>query len=202
MELFQALHTRRSIRKYQEQPIGEDLIHKLLAAAMMAPSAGDERPWQFILVTDGQQKERIAAVHPHAGMVRSAPLGVLLCGDLSKEKYDGFWPQDCSAAMQNLLLAAHGVAWGQSGPVSIPWKSGWPISATSSTCRPMSSPLAWPSWVGRTSSRQRASVSTQAASITTPGKGKQWHPKPSLPFFNHKQERRTPHVSPVYPLYP
>ena len=108
MELFQALHTRRSIRKYQEQPIGEDLIHKLLAAAMMAPSAGDERPWQFILVTDAQQKERIAAVHPHAGMVRSAPLGVLLCGDLSKEKYDGFWPQDCSAAMQNLLLAAHG----------------------------------------------------------------------------------------------
>jgi nitroreductase len=108
MELFAALHTRRSIRKYQEKDISGELVHKLLAAAMMAPSAGNEQPWHFILVTDGQQKERIAAVHPYVGMIRTAPLGILVCGDLSKEKYAGFWPQDCSAAMQNLLLAAHG----------------------------------------------------------------------------------------------
>lgn len=107
MELFEALHTRRSIRKYLDREIPSEIVQKLLAAAMMAPSAGDERPWQFVLVTDAQQKERIKAAHPYAGMIRTAPLGILVCGDLSKQKYEGFWPQDCSAAMQNLLLAAH-----------------------------------------------------------------------------------------------
>lgn len=107
MELFEALHTRRSIRKYQQKEIAEETVQKLLAAAMMAPSAGDERPWQFILVTDADKKAQIKAAHPYAGMMVNAPLGILICGDLSKQKYEGFWPQDCSAAMQNLLLAAH-----------------------------------------------------------------------------------------------
>jgi nitroreductase len=107
MELFEALHTRRSIRKYENKEIPEELIQKLLAAAMMAPSAGDARPWQFILVTDPEMKNKIKEVHPYVSMITKAPLGVLVCGDLSKEKYPGFWPQDCSAAMQNLLLAAH-----------------------------------------------------------------------------------------------
>lgn len=107
MELFEALHTRRSIRKYREQEIPGELVEKLLAAAMMAPSAGDERPWQYILVTDDAQKERIKEAHPYAGMIRTAPLGILICADLTQQKYEGFWPQDCSAAMQNLLLAAH-----------------------------------------------------------------------------------------------
>ena len=107
MELFDALHTRRSIRKYQQKAIPDELVHKLLAAAMMAPSAGDERPWHFLLVTDPEKKEQVKAAHPHAGMMVNAPLGILICGDLNKQKYEGFWPQDCSAAMQNLLLAAH-----------------------------------------------------------------------------------------------
>jgi nitroreductase len=107
MDVFEALHTRRSIRKYQKKEIPEDLIQKLLAAAMMAPSAGDARPWQFILVTDSEKKNKIKEVHPYVTMITKAPLGIVVCGDLSKEKYPGFWPQDCSAAMQNLLLAAH-----------------------------------------------------------------------------------------------
>ena len=108
MDIFEALHTRRSVRKYQEKEIPEELIQKLLAAAMMAPSAGDARPWQFILVTDPEKKNKVKEVHPYVSMIIKAPLGILVCGDLSKEKYPGFWPQDCSAAMQNLLLAAHG----------------------------------------------------------------------------------------------
>ncbi|MDD2464984.1 MAG: nitroreductase family protein [Desulfobulbus sp.] len=107
MELFEALHTRRSIRKYLQREIPDEMVEKILAAAMMAPSAGDERPWQFILVTDDEKKHRIKAAHAYAGMMPTAPLGILICGDLTKEKYEGFWPQDCSAAMQNLLLAAH-----------------------------------------------------------------------------------------------
>ncbi len=107
MDLFDAIHTRRSIRKYQDKDIPDDLVRKLLAAAMMAPSTGDARTWQFILVTDPVKKDRIKDVHPYVGMIKHAPLGVLVCGDLRKEKFPGFWPQDCAAAMQNLLLAAH-----------------------------------------------------------------------------------------------
>lgn len=108
MELFEAIHTRRSIRKYQDKIIPETTIERILSAAMMAPSAGDARPWQFIIVTTPEQKKRIKAVHPYVGMITSAPLGILICGDLTREKHAGFWPLDCSAAMQNLLLAVHG----------------------------------------------------------------------------------------------
>jgi len=107
MDVFDALHTRRSIRKYLQKDIPEDLVQQILAAAMMAPSAGNERPWQFVLVSEKEKKEQIKAAHPYAGMMANAPLGILICGDLTKQKHEGFWVQDCSAAMQNLLLAAH-----------------------------------------------------------------------------------------------
>ncbi len=107
MELFKAIHTRRSIRKYQDKDVPNELIEILLAAAMMAPSAADARPWQFIVIRDPEIKNQIKNVHPYVAMITQAPLGILICGDLSKEKFAGYWVQDCSAAMQNLLLAAH-----------------------------------------------------------------------------------------------
>ncbi|MCG8552382.1 MAG: nitroreductase family protein [Desulfobacterales bacterium] len=112
MEILEAIHTRRSIRKYQDKEIPDEMIRTMLSAAMMAPSAGDERAWQFVVVTDQDKKEQITAVHPYVSMIAKAPLGILVCGDLTKEKYEGYWPQDCSAAMQNLLLAAHGIGLG------------------------------------------------------------------------------------------
>lgn len=112
MEILEAIHTRRSIRKYQDKEIPDEMIRTMLSAAMMAPSAGDERAWQFVVVTDQDKKEQIATVHPYVSMIAKAPLGILVCGDLTKEKYEGYWPQDCSAAMQNLLLAAHGIGLG------------------------------------------------------------------------------------------
>ena len=107
MELFKAIRTRRSIRKYLDKKIPADIIKKILFAAMMAPSAGDARSWHFIITTDTDIKNQIKNIHPYVHMVDKSPLSVLVCGDLSKEKESGFWPQDCSAAMQNLLLAAH-----------------------------------------------------------------------------------------------
>jgi len=112
MDIFEALHTRRSIRKYKNQEIPTDIVEKILAAAMMAPSAGNQQPWQFIVINDDSQKEKITSVHPYVNMVRTAPLAILVCGDLTKEKFEGYWPQDCSAAMENMLLAAHGAGLG------------------------------------------------------------------------------------------
>ncbi len=112
MDIFTALHTRRSIRKYTNQPISEQMIHSLLDAAMIAPSAGNARPWQFIVVDDPGLLQQVPALNPYAAMAPTAPLGILVCGDLNAEKYKDFWIQDCSAAIENMLLAAVGLGLG------------------------------------------------------------------------------------------
>lgn len=107
LETLQAIHTRRSIRRFQSEPVSAGIVEEILSAAMMAPSAGNEQPWQFVVITDRDLLDAVAVIHPYANMAAHAPLAILLCGDLSLEKYSGFWVQDCSAAMQNLLLAVH-----------------------------------------------------------------------------------------------
>lgn len=108
MDVIEAIRTRRSIRKYKEKPVPEELVRELLAAAMSAPSAGNQQPWHFVVITDPKILSKVETVHPHAAMAGKAPMAILVCGDLSLEKHEGFWVQDCSAAIQNLLLAAHG----------------------------------------------------------------------------------------------
>ncbi len=107
METMQAIHTRRSVRNYQEKAVSDDLIRSLLGAAMTAPSAGNQAPWQFVVITDRHLLDTIKDINPHASMAQRASAAILVCGDLSLEKFEGFWVQDCSAATQNLLLAAH-----------------------------------------------------------------------------------------------
>jgi nitroreductase len=107
METLEAILTRRSIRQYTPQAVPDELVQELLAAAMQAPSAGNQQPWHFILVTAREQLNALADVLPYGQMLRAAPLGIAVCADLELEKHPGYWVQDCSAATQNLLLAAH-----------------------------------------------------------------------------------------------
>jgi len=106
MDVLEAIYQRRSIRKYKNQPVPEELVREILAAAMMAPSAGNAQPWQFIVITERETLARVKDFNPHAGMAAEAPLAIMICGDLNLEKFPGFWVQDCAAATQNLLLAA------------------------------------------------------------------------------------------------
>ena len=106
MDAMEALLTRRSVRSYTDEPVPDTAVNALLEAAMSAPSAGNQQPWQFILVTDRDTLISITRVHPYAGMLKQAPLAVIVCGDLNRERHKGFWVQDCSAATQNLLIAA------------------------------------------------------------------------------------------------
>lgn len=103
---------RRSIRQYTSEPVGEEQIEQILRAAMSAPSAGNQQPWHFVVITDRALLDRIPEIHPHARMVAQAPVAVAVCGDLSLEKHDGMWLQDCSAATQNLLLAVQALGLG------------------------------------------------------------------------------------------
>lgn len=82
-------------------------MEALLRAAMAAPSAGNARPWAFLTLTDRKLLDAIPEIHPHAKMAARAPAAVLVCAEPGREKYPGNWPQDCAAATQNLLLAAH-----------------------------------------------------------------------------------------------
>jgi nitroreductase len=106
MNTFDAIFTRRSIRKYTDQAVPEELVIELLKAAMAAPSAGNEQAWQFIVIRDRAILDAIPKFHPYAAMLKYASVAIVVCGDLSREKFKGFWVQDCSAATQNLLLAA------------------------------------------------------------------------------------------------
>lgn len=108
MDIQEAIFYRRSVRNYTDLPVSDEQVTGLLEAAMMAPSAGNAQPWQFIVVRDKERLSAIKEINQYAGMAAKAPVGILVCGDLSLEKYQGFWVQDCSAAVQNLLLAAHG----------------------------------------------------------------------------------------------
>ncbi|HWR25547.1 MAG TPA: nitroreductase family protein [Methanosarcina sp.] len=112
MDTLEAIHTRRSIRKYKDKPVPEELVTELLRAAMSAPSAVNAQPWNFIVIDDRKLLDEIPTFSPYAAMCREAPLAILICGDTTLEKVPGYWVQDCSAATQNLLLAARAVGLG------------------------------------------------------------------------------------------
>ena len=112
MEAMEAILTRRSIRKYERREVPEETIMQILKAAMAAPSAGNQQPWRFMVVREPALLEALAGVSPYTGMTREAPVAIVVCGDLSAEQRKGFWVQDCSAATQNLLLAAHALGLG------------------------------------------------------------------------------------------
>ena len=107
MDAIEAILTRRSIRRYRQAPVPEAMIVRVLRAAMSAPSAGNQQPWQFVVVTDPRLRAEIPTFHPYAQMLPNAPVAIVVCGDLRLEHYQGYWVQDCAAATQNLLLAAH-----------------------------------------------------------------------------------------------
>lgn len=106
MENNQALEIifgRRSIREFTSESITPAEVTALLEAAMAAPSARDRRPWEFIVVTDQALREQLAQTHQFSGVARKAPLVIVVCGHPDVAPH---WVQDCSAATENILLAA------------------------------------------------------------------------------------------------
>ena len=112
METLEAIYTRRSIRKFSAEPVKETDLEKILKAAMCAPSANHETPWHFIVVKDRKLLEEIPKISRWAQMASQAALAIIVCGDRNLETGKGYWPLDCSAATQNILLAAHSLGYG------------------------------------------------------------------------------------------
>src|SRR5208337_3162446 len=100
---------RRSIRVYSPGEVSEAAVTKMLEAAMAAPSAMTKDPWRFVIIRDKQTLSKLATLHPGAAMLSAAALAIVVCGDLEAafEQHISYLLQDCSAAIENLLLAAH-----------------------------------------------------------------------------------------------
>ena len=100
---------RRSIRVYVPGEISEEIVTRLLEAAMAAPSAVAKDPWRFVVIRNQQMLSAIAEVLPNGKMLAMASVGIAVCGDLdvAHDRQLSYLLQDCSAAIENLLLAAH-----------------------------------------------------------------------------------------------
>ncbi|GAG73783.1 unnamed protein product, partial [marine sediment metagenome] len=98
------IYRRRSIRKYSEEKVPEEIILKIIKAGMNAPSANNQQPWQFLIINKSKLLQEITKIHPFSQMLHEAPVAILICGDLSLENAKGFWVQDCAAATENILL--------------------------------------------------------------------------------------------------
>ncbi len=95
-----------TVREYTEEPLSGEALRALLASAMAAPSAGDERPWHFVVIRATAIRARIPDILPEAEMAARAPAAILCCGDLTLQKHVGFWEQACAAAAENILVEA------------------------------------------------------------------------------------------------
>jgi len=112
MDTLTSIMTRRSIRQYTDEDVTTEQLLTLLRAAMAAPSAGNQQPWRFVAVRDADVRARLAEATPYASPIGRAPLGIVVMADTRENKHPGFWVQDCSAATENLLLAAHAIGLG------------------------------------------------------------------------------------------
>lgn len=107
MELKEVLLKRRSVRKFTEESISDDVIEELLCAAMSGPSACNRCPWEFFVITDQNVLEELRGASRFSKM--NAPLAIVVCGNLSRSlpmQLSSYWIQDCSAATENILLRA------------------------------------------------------------------------------------------------
>jgi nitroreductase len=113
MDALEALLTRRSVRRYTDDPVTESELEPLLRAAMSAPSGFGQRSTRFVVVRDEATREALSRVSKYAGPAAKAPVAIVVCGDTRAERVPGtYFVHDAVAAIENLLTAAHGTGLG------------------------------------------------------------------------------------------
>ena len=112
--VLENIHARKSVRQFTSEEVSAEQIETMLKAAMAAPSAVNQQPWRFIVVTGRESLNTLSEGLPYAKMLKQAPHAVVVCGETTwREGQDNpYWSQDCSAATQNLLLAAEALGLG------------------------------------------------------------------------------------------
>lgn len=108
--VLHCISTRASVRQYTSAEVSDATVDTLLRAAMSAPTAVNRQPWAFVVVRDAELRAALAEALPNAGSkLTNALVAIVVCGDSTRmlKQQPEFWVQDCSAATENLLLAAH-----------------------------------------------------------------------------------------------
>jgi nitroreductase len=112
-EILNTLMSRRSIRQFTSEPVDQETLILLLKAAMCAPTACNSRPWEFIVVTE---PERLDCMRDKFLFARyNAPAAIVVCGNIciaNNSAARDHWVMDCSAATENILIAAAGMGLG------------------------------------------------------------------------------------------
>lgn len=115
--VIDCIMTRASVRSYTSEQVPDSMITTILRAGMAAPTAANQQPWHFVVVTEPSLKDSITAAFEYTKMVEGCSFAVVVCGDMDRlfegDMADGgFWVEDCSAASENMLLAAHAMGLG------------------------------------------------------------------------------------------
>ncbi|MBN1837383.1 MAG: nitroreductase family protein [Spirochaetales bacterium] len=112
MEAVEAIMTLRSVRLFTAEAVSQEVVERLLRAAMQAPSARNAQPWHFLVISSRGVLDAVPSFHPYSTTLLNAPLAILVCGDQDVEKEVEYINQDCAAATQNVLVAAHALGLG------------------------------------------------------------------------------------------
>ena len=112
--VFENIFNRKSVRQFTSEPVSNADIEAMLKAAMAAPTAVNYQPWRFVVVTERAKLDAMADILPYAKMLKQAPLAIVVCGETTwmGGNENPYWEQDCSAATQNILLAAEALGLG------------------------------------------------------------------------------------------
>ncbi|MDD3001371.1 MAG: nitroreductase family protein [Candidatus Riflebacteria bacterium] len=114
-QTLKIIHQRKSVRNFEDKPVTKEQFETLVRAAMAAPTAKNAQPWQFIVVDEREKLNKMAEGLPYAKMLEKAAGAVVVCGDMTIATDMGtekLWEHDCSAATENLLLAAESMGLG------------------------------------------------------------------------------------------
>ncbi|OQB21949.1 MAG: NADH dehydrogenase [Firmicutes bacterium ADurb.Bin182] len=112
LDTVTAIITRRSVRKYSGDGIGDQLLHTVLNAGFCAPSAHNRRPWHFIVIRNRDKLIELSEAYMYSKMLKSADCCIAVCADAEVQPTHDFLIADCSAAIENMLLCAHSLGIG------------------------------------------------------------------------------------------
>ena len=115
-----AIYNRKSVRSFiKDRPVSDEDVQALIKAGMSAPSGKDTRPWEFAIINDRSILDKMAEELPTAKMLSQAPMAIVVCGDTIRSSY---WYLDCSAATENILLAAEAMELGGVWTAAYPYR--------------------------------------------------------------------------------
>ncbi|GHT14766.1 NAD(P)H nitroreductase [Bacteroidia bacterium] len=122
--VLSVIHQRKSVRKFIDRPVSKDDLLTLVKAGMAAPSGKNEQPWAFVIVTQRAILDTLAAELPYAKMLSQVSAAIVVCGDMGKidNPTGSLWVQDCSAATENILLAAEAMGLGAVWTAAYPYE--------------------------------------------------------------------------------